>query len=177
MTSFPSPAICSARLVLREFGPGDAGLVRELAAAGESEALPPGAPSDPGKVEAWLAVGRSRESRVDLMMLDRAQGRIVGSISLYHADWNVRAAVVGYGVRSDARGKGYATEALTAVARWALTEGGLQRAALTANTDNLSSVRVAEKAGFHREGTLRRASLEDDGLHDMAVFSLLDDEV
>ncbi len=38
------------------------------------------------------------------------------------------------------------------------------------------SQRVAEKAGFQREGTLRRAQPEDDGLHDLAVFSLMDDD-
>ena len=81
------------------------------------------------------------------------------------------------GPPSRERGKGYASEALGAVARWALAEGVVQRAWLTANTDNLASVRVAEKAGFRREGTLRRAGLEDDGLHDLAVFSLLDDEL
>ena len=112
-----------------------------------------------------------------LMLLDRTSDAIVGSIGLFHADWEVRSAEIGYGVRSDERGKGYATEALDAVARWALAEGGIQRAWLTANTDNLASVRVAEKAGFRREGTLRRAGLEDDGLHDLAVFSLLDDEL
>jgi RimJ/RimL family protein N-acetyltransferase len=36
---------------------------------------------------------------------------------------------------------------------------------------------VAEKSGFRREGTLRRAVLEDDGLYDLAVFSPLDDEL
>ena len=45
------------------------------------------------------------------------------------------------------------------------------------NVDNVASVRVAEKAGFHREGTLRRAAAEPDGLHDQAVFSLLSDEI
>jgi RimJ/RimL family protein N-acetyltransferase len=63
------------------------------------------------------------------------------------------------------------------VASWLLTEAGIQRAWLSANTDNTASIRVAEKAGFRREGTLRRAGLEDDGLHDLAVFSLLDDEL
>jgi RimJ/RimL family protein N-acetyltransferase len=58
-----------------------------------------------------------------------------------------------------------------------LSAGGMQRAWLTANTDNVASVRVAEKAGFAREGTLRRAGLEDDGLHDQALFALLSDEV
>ena len=182
MSTFPSPVIRSARLDLREYGDGDAALVRQhLADGAEPEALPPGAPSVPGEVAGWLAEVVHRPHRagvgIHLMMLDRAAGKIVGSISLFHADWEVRSAEIGYGVRGDERGKGYAAEALGAVARWALTEGGIQRAWLTANTDNVASVRVAEKAGFRREGTLRRAGLEEDGLHDQAVFSLLDDEV
>jgi RimJ/RimL family protein N-acetyltransferase len=181
MSAFPSPVIRSARLELREYGAGDDGLVRGLLDRGSPEALPPGAPSDPGEVAGWLADGAQRARRegtgLHLMMLDSAAGQIVGSIGLFHADWEVRSAEIGYGVRAGERGKGYASEALAAVARWALTAGGLQRAWLTANTDNVASVRVAEKAGFRREGTLRRTGLEDDGLHDQALFSLLDDEL
>src|SRR5690348_15274318 len=182
MSAFPSPVIRSARLDLRAYRAGDEGRVRDLlGSGGEPEALPPGMPSDPDAVAGWLADGVHRPQRegtgVHLMMLDRAALRIVGSISLFHADWEIRSAEIGYGVRGDERGKGYATEALAAVARWALTAGGIQRAWLTANTDNVASCRVAEKAGFHREGTLRRAGLEDDGLHDLAVFSLLNDEL
>lgn len=180
MTGFPEVKITADRLDIREYGPGDIGLAEELLSSGEPEALPPGAPSSRDDLPAWLADGvrhpRQAGSGVHVMMLDRQAGRIVGSIGLFHADWEVRSAEIGYGVRSDERGKGYATEALAALARWALSEGGMQRAWLTANTDNPASIRVAEKAGFHREGTLRRANLEDDGLHDLAVFSLLDDE-
>ena len=180
MGSFPSPVIRSDRLALREFSSDDLGLASEAAAAGEGEALPPGFPTNPDQLAQWFDNGMhlgGRESALHLMMLDPASGRIVGSIGLFHADWQVGSAEIGYGVRRDARGRGYATEALVAVARWVLTEGGIQRAWLTANTDNLASIRVAEKAGFHREGTLRRAGLEDDGLHDLALFSLLNDEL
>lgn len=182
MSHFPSPVIRSPRLDLREYGPGDAGLVCELLTdRAEREGLPPGTPSDPDEVAAWLADGVHRLRRegtgVHLMMLDRAAGRIVGSIGLFHADREVRSVEAGYGVCGTERRKGYASEALDAVARWALTEGGFQRAWLTANTDNVASIRVAEKAGFRREGTLRRAGLEEDGLHDLALFSLLDDEL
>jgi len=180
MGSFPSPLIRSGRLELREFNSDDLPLASEVAAAGEGEALPPGFPDNPEQLAHWFADGMylmSRDSAVHLMMLDRAQGRLVGSIGVFHADWQVGSAEIGYGVRPSARGQGYATEALVAVARWMLTEGGLQRAWLTANTDNLASIRVAEKAGFRREGTLRRAGLEDDGLHDLALFSLLNDEL
>ncbi|MGH3168537.1 MAG: GNAT family N-acetyltransferase [Trebonia sp.] len=181
MSEFPDVKITADRLDVREFGPGDIELVEELLSSTEPEALPPGTPSSPDGLAVWLADGVHQPRRagngVHLMMLDRAAGRIVGSISLFHTDWEVRSAEIGYGVRSAERGKGYAPEALAAVARWTLSGGGMQRAWLTANTDNVASVRVAEKAGFRREGTLRRANLEDDGLHDLAVFSLLDDEV
>jgi RimJ/RimL family protein N-acetyltransferase len=179
--SFPSPSIITARLELREFSLGDADLVREVAANAEREALPPGAPADPGLLDDWLAADDRLPlpdgTAVHLMMLDRSLGRIVGSISLFHADWETKTAEIGYGVRADQRGKGYATEALAGVARWALTEGGLQRAWLSTIAENAASRRVAEKAGFQLEGTLRRAGLEDDGLHDLMIFALLDDEV
>ncbi len=110
------------------------------------------------------------------MMLERSSGELVGSISLFKTDWEARSSEVGYGVRLGLRGRGYATEAVSAVALWALAQGGMQRIALSAVTGNLPSLRVAEKAGFQREGTLRRAQLEEDGLHDLAVFSLLDDD-
>jgi RimJ/RimL family protein N-acetyltransferase len=180
MNAFSSPVIRSARLELREYGPGDAGRVRAVLAE-DAYALPPGAPAqaDPGSVEAWLASAgvTPQSTALHLMMLDRAAGQIVGSLGLFRADWEVRSVEIGYGVRSDRRRQGYATEALAAAGRWALTEGGFQRAWLTANTDNLASVRVAEKAGFQREGTLRRSGLEDDGLHDQVLFSLLDDDL
>lgn len=155
--------------------------MREVIVSGELEALPPGAPSDPADIQQWLTEGVHQSQRegtgIQIMMLDRAQGKIVGSIGIFHADWEVRSAEIGYGVHSEERKKGYATEALEALARWVLTEGGLQRAWLAAIIENPASIRVAEKAGFTREGTLRRAGLEDDGLHDLVVFSLLDDEI
>ena len=179
--TFSSPVIRSARLVLRPYGPGDEALALEVVVSGEPEALPPGAPAEPGPLGEWLRADDRRSWRdggaLHFMMLDSGRNKIVGSIGAFHPDWEVRSAEIGYGVRSDERGRGFASEGLAAVSRWMLTDGGLQRAWLTANTDNLASVRVAEKAGFQREGTLRRAGLEDDGLHDQAVFSLLDDEL
>jgi RimJ/RimL family protein N-acetyltransferase len=179
--SFPSPSITSARLELREFTLADADLLREITVNAEPEAIPPGVPSDPARLDDWLAADRRlpepEGTAVHLMMLDRSLGLIVGSISVFHADWETRSAEIGYGVRADQRGKGYAPEALSAVARWALTDGGLQRAWLSTIAENVASQRVAEKAGFRLEGTLRRAGLEDDGLHDLMIYALLDDEV
>jgi RimJ/RimL family protein N-acetyltransferase len=180
MTNFDEVKITSDRLELREFGPEDAATVTALVLAKDYTSLPPSAPSEPGDVDGWLADGAHRHRRegggVHLLMLERSSGELVGSISLFKTDWEALNSEVGYGVRPDRRGRGYATEAVVALARWALAEGGMQRIVLTAVTENTPSLRVAEKAGFQREGTLRRAQLEDDGLHDLAVYSLLTDD-
>jgi RimJ/RimL family protein N-acetyltransferase len=172
--------IVADRLELREFGPQDAAAVKTVMEDGDLTSLPPGAPSRPSEAGTWLAGGVHRHRRegggVHLMMLERSSGELIGSISLFRTDWEARSSEVGYGVRPDQRGRGYASEAVAALARWALSRGGMQRIQLCAVTDNLPSLRVAEKAGFQREGTLRRAQLEDDGLHDLAVFSLLADD-
>lgn len=180
MGTFPVVKASTERLELREYGPGDAALVREVIEAGGSpDGLPPGAPASLADVDWWLAEGvpQTRENGVvHLMMLDRETGLLVGSIGMFHVDWDARSTEIGYGVRPDRRRRGYASEALAGVARWALTEGGMQRVWLTANTDNIASLRTAEKAGFTHEGTMRRAALEDDGPHDLALYSLLDDD-
>jgi RimJ/RimL family protein N-acetyltransferase len=180
MGSFPEVRIVAHRLEFTEFGPRDAATVKTLVAAGDYTALPPEAPSRSSEVEKWLADGvhrhRQEGAGVHLMMAERSTGELVGAISLFKTDWEARSSEVGYGVRPDRRGRGYASEAVVAVARWALADGGMQRIQLCAITDNRPSLRVAEKAGFQREGTLRRAQLEDDGLHDLAVFSLLSDD-
>jgi RimJ/RimL family protein N-acetyltransferase len=177
---FAEVRIVADRLELREFGPQDAAAVKTVMEDGDVTSLPPGAPSRPSEADTWLTGGvheHRREGRgVHLMMLERSSGELVGSISLFRTDWEARSSEVGYGVRPDQRGRGYASEAAAALARWALSKGGMQRIQLCAVTDNHPSLRVAEKAGFQREGTLRRAQLEDDGLHDLAVFSLLADD-
>ncbi|GAA3422635.1 GNAT family protein [Streptosporangium vulgare] len=70
-------------------------------------------------------------------------------------------------------GRGYATEALLGVARWVFETTEMRRIELRADLANTASLRVAEKAGFVREGVLRAAELGEDGPLDIVVFGLL----
>ncbi len=180
MSGFPLVEIAADRLVLRAFRADDIEHVRALLVHEERAALPPGSPADLEDLPAWLGEGldefRQHGNGMHLMMQGKASGVPVGAISLFQADWETRSVEVGYGVSSSSRSEGYATEALVALTRWVLAEGAMQRVHLTANTDNTASVRVAEKSGFRREGTLRRAASEDGRLHDVAVFSRLDND-
>lgn len=72
-----------------------------------------------------------------------------------------RTADVGYGVHPDARGRGIGTRALLLLTRWLLEDDGgphQVRAQLDHSVENPASCRVAEGAGYEREG-VRRAFL------------------
>ena len=105
-------------------------------------------------------------------------GRPVGSIGIRWLEgFDEGTAEVGYWVADEARGRGICTRALRLAAPWAL--GHSERLQLRADVDNGPSNRVAEKAGFTREGVLR-ASRYNRRLGrriDFALYSLLPDEL
>jgi RimJ/RimL family protein N-acetyltransferase len=61
---------------------------------------------------------------------------------------------VGYWLRRELRGRGYTTSAVRLLSRWAF-DLGCERLQIRADTKNAASVRVAERAGFRREGVMR----------------------
>ena len=123
----------------------------------------------------------------DLPGLDRAApfaitvastGEPVGSVAVADFDWSEGIGHVSYWLAADARGKGYATAAVRLLSRWAFETLGLERLELCAHPDNTTSQRVAERAGFMREGVLRSVMTVKGTRWDVVLFSLLpDDEV
>ncbi|WP_214109788.1 GNAT family N-acetyltransferase [Acrocarpospora catenulata] len=168
--------IQTERLVLRAFGPGDAERVRAIVKEGtHSTALPPGAPGYLAGIAQWLSHGvhELRKSGQGMHLAIEAGGAIVGAISLFKTHWGAGTTEVGYGVHPSYRGRGFAPEAVRGLTDWALGPARLRRVELRATVENIASLRVAEKAGFTREGVLRGAGFEDDGPHDVVVFGRL----
>ena len=98
---------------------------------------------------------------------------VIGVVDLRKTDWRAGSTEIGYWTGLAARGQGYTTRAVVALSRWALTDGGLGRVELRAATGNVASGRVASKAGFQLEGTLRSAGFTRDGQVDLQVYSLI----
>jgi RimJ/RimL family protein N-acetyltransferase len=82
-------------------------------------------------------------------VVERANGLVIGSIGLF---WPPSDGTLelGYGVVPSRRGQGYATEAARALAEFALTAPGVHTVYASVEPVNLPSLRVLEKAGFHR---------------------------
>jgi RimJ/RimL family protein N-acetyltransferase len=128
-------------------------------------------PYSEADARAWLASGEEESFAV----VDRASGELLGSIGVRYLDGGI--GEVGYWVKREARGRGVATRALGLVARWALVEKGLGRFQLRADVANEPSQRVAEKAGFVREGVLRSALAFKGERRDVVMYSLLPDDL
>ena len=106
-------------------------------------------------------------------VLVAADGQVIGTCSINSVDERNRNANLGYWLRTDRTGNGYAVEATLLVARYGLTDGGFQRLRLEISTRNHASRRVAERAGATCEGTLRSSHLLPDGFHDSYLYSFV----
>lgn len=100
-------------------------------------------------------------------------GEAIGSIGTVALREDIAEAELGYCLSDRHRGKGYMTEALSAVIRYLFEEVGLNRIEATHDVRNPASGRVMEKCGLLYEGTLRQAGRNNQGVCDMAVRAIL----
>ena len=101
---------------------------------------------------------------------DPADSTYLGGIDLRSGPWPV--GEIGYGLRAEVRRRGITTRALRLVAGWGI-ELGLPRLQLCTEVDNIASQRVAEGAGFVREGVLRMGLDVKGRRSDCVMFSRL----
>jgi RimJ/RimL family protein N-acetyltransferase len=163
----PNPALGDALIELRPWRRED---VETLIAAN---------PPTEADAFAWLAAEdermRSGEG-LTLAVLERGGAAPLGNVGLRVGD-DREVAEFAYTGAPWARGRGLDTAAVRLLARWALREWGLARLQLATLVDDVPSQRVAEEAGFRREGVLRSWSEWDGGRLDMVMFSLLPGEL
>jgi RimJ/RimL family protein N-acetyltransferase len=85
-------------------------------------------------------------------LVRRADGRVIGDVGFMGPPDATGAVSVGCAITEDARGQGYATEALTALLEWARGQTGLTCVLADTTRSNLASQRLLERAGLHRVG-------------------------
>ena len=100
------------------------------------------------------------------------EGYYLGGCGLNQLDTINRRANLGYWVRSSVTRRGVATAAVRALRDWAFASTDLIRLEILVAVENTASLRVAEKAGATREGTMRRRLILHGRAHDATMFSL-----
>jgi ribosomal-protein-serine acetyltransferase len=110
-------------------------------------------------------------------IFEQSGGRFLGGVGINFINRVHQMANLGYWVRTSAAGRGVATIAARAVARFGFATVGLHRIEIVAAVDNLPSQRVAEKAGARREGVLRNRLLIHGESVDAVLFSLIPEDL
>ena len=116
---------------------------------------------------------RAMGEGVAFAVADRETDQYLGTVNLKRTDWETRTTEVGYLGAPWARGRGYITEAVAALARWIFDDQGFARLELKAAPGNQASQRVAERVGFTREGVLRSAGIIKSGRIDLVIYGLV----
>jgi RimJ/RimL family protein N-acetyltransferase len=168
-------------LLLRPWREADAQAVLDALRDPEIARWNPSSVGDdlPGAL-AWVRARAdwSAGDHVSLTVTDPAAGVVLGSVSLHQIHGH--DASIGYWTVPAARGQGIASTAVILLTGWAFAHLGLHRIELCHAVANAASCRVADRAGYLPEGTLRESYRYGDGrrhdehLHARLVTDRLD---
>jgi [ribosomal protein S5]-alanine N-acetyltransferase len=170
----PPDSITDGVVVLRELREGDRAVVlstmRDAVVAQWLNM--PGAPSD-RDFDSLLRVvreGRASGDRIDYTVTEAGEDVSLGAViaSRRHRDnWEIA-----YLARGEGRGRGVMTRAVRLLCDW-LLEQGVGRIELRTHPDNEASQKLAQRAGFQREGLERKSIWLHGARQDAIVWSLL----
>lgn len=97
----------------------------------------------------------------------------VGAISVVETYPEIDGVEIGYCLGRPWWGRGYMTEAFSALITYFLSEVGALRIQAKHDVNNPASGRVMQKCGLRYEGTLRGYDVNNQGICDCCVYGLL----
>ena len=152
------PVIRSERVTLRPWGEDDLDFVLSVVS---DPLIPlisevPSAPDVDG-ARAFIAAqsDRYRTGNGWAWAITSPSGVAIGYVGALWIAQPAGRASIGYWTHADNRRGGVTSEAVTAVADWLLADGDVARLEAFIEPWNVGSIRVAERAGFEREGLMK----------------------
>jgi RimJ/RimL family protein N-acetyltransferase len=117
-----------------------------------------------------LAMSQRPETMFAIAVDDEAVGGIGFTVL---TDVERVSAEIGYWLGEPYWGRGFVTEALMAITRYAIDTCGLTRVYALPFAFNTASCRVLEKAGYTLEARLRRSAIKDGQIVDQLQYSFI----
>jgi RimJ/RimL family protein N-acetyltransferase len=127
----------------------------------------------------WLEkISQTHTDRVDLMIIEKETGSLVGEVVLNEIDSDNRSANIRIAMNLSlpVLGKGYGSDALRLMIQYGFEKLKLHRISLSVFIFNERAIHVYEKLGFHREGVLRDVLFDGELYHSEIVMGLLESE-
>ena len=126
----------------------------------------------------WLEKRLRSQNAVYFGIVKKTDDRLIGHIHLEEIYWSHRLCrdlgiLIG---EKEEWSRGYGTEAMELLMRYAFEELGLHRLELMTFDFNERGMRVWAKCGFRQEGVMRRARLANGEWRDLIFYALLEEE-
>ena len=182
----PSPirvpeTISAGGLALRALGEADAAPLLEALSVSweELRAVALWAKKLPTLPEETVFCRRARQKflqreELSYVILERETGVTLGGAGLHHLDWEVPRMELGYWIRSDRKGEGFASKAASALTDMAFVDLAARRVEIRNYAHNKASRRVASKLGFTLEAVLQQYECDPQGqLQDLCIYTRL----
>ena len=169
------------RLLLREFQPSDLVDVHVYAGDPFVTRYMTWAPNTLEETRAFLeqVMRLAREEprmTYELAVTLRDTGELIGGAGLRVHSVEHRNGDIGYILRRDCWGRGYATEAARLLLHFGFDRLGLHRIWARCDPENTASIRVLQKIGMQWEGRIRHQHLVRGRWRDSELYAILEDE-
>lgn len=106
-------------------------------------------------------------------IVPKSENEVIGVISVVSLNEEVGIANIGYCIGSKWWNMGYTSEAFATIIPFLFEQVKVQRIAAAYDPNNPNSGRVMKKCGLQYEGTLRKASKNNQGINDLCIYSIL----
>ena len=120
------------------------------------------------------------KSDYKLLLVTDKEGNMIGEVDTFKSSPNIKGPEVGFRIfEKKNMGKGFMSEALKLFSAYLFqTDSTYLRLTLLIHSENIASLKVAEKCGYRKEGTLRNAWVDySTGIpHSDEMLSLLREE-
>lgn len=116
----------------------------------------------------------ARKKREFLFVLKEVHSdKLIGFVLLKKIDWTLKQGEFAYGISAAASGKGFMSQAISFLSRYAFDYLGIHQLQIITHKTNLGSVQVAMKSGFSWVKTLEAEFTNSLGIPlDMELFEL-----
>lgn len=112
------------------------------------------------------------ETSLFWMICDKISDEPLGTISAWNADFELNSIEFGYSIYPKNRGKGYMVEAIKEVMRYCNEELKFTVFDIWTHKENLGSIRLARRLGFHFQGFVDEPAKHSDEIITYATYSL-----
>ena len=167
-------------ITLRAIEEDDLNLLREMMNDGEIEKMIGGFsfPVSKYQQQKWFTslCGSQNEFRV---MIEVKSYGAIGTIILTDIDWKNKTAQIHCKIVSSEkiRGNGYGTRAIKLLTNYSFVQLNIECVYCNILEENYASKRAFEKAGYSKEGLLRKRVYKNGKYHNVEVWSILKGEL